>query len=194
MNYKVSEAAEKLNVSIKTLQRWDRDGVLVAHRTPTNRRYYTNEQIDNFEYVEPKKEFIPYYVVHLQDDELIDLEQYKDLQMSDTHCCAIITDKSIIGTDKNGDRIYVETLEEFIKTDMESSSHDIELDHLHIPYYEVSNTMIKMYKAGEFKLQNKDWDEDIRLLEFNAGMNLIWYYCEQIKKEYMEMQLLRGEK
>lgn len=36
--------AEKLNVSVKTLQRWDNDGLLKAYRTPTNRRYYTEEQ------------------------------------------------------------------------------------------------------------------------------------------------------
>ena len=30
--------------SVKTLQRWDRDGVLVAYRSPSNRRYYTHAQ------------------------------------------------------------------------------------------------------------------------------------------------------
>jgi transcriptional regulator with XRE-family HTH domain len=43
---KPSEVAERLNVSVKTLQRWDRDGILKAMRTPTNRRYYTEEQLD----------------------------------------------------------------------------------------------------------------------------------------------------
>lgn len=43
--YNVSKAAEKLGVSVKTLQRWDRDGKLVASRTPSNRRYYTDEQL-----------------------------------------------------------------------------------------------------------------------------------------------------
>ena len=33
----------KINRSVNTLQRWDRDGVLIAHRTLTNRRYYTLE-------------------------------------------------------------------------------------------------------------------------------------------------------
>ncbi|MGD9897354.1 MAG: MerR family transcriptional regulator, partial [Candidatus Methylacidiphilaceae bacterium] len=28
--------------SVNTLQRWDREGVLLAKRTPTNRRYYTH--------------------------------------------------------------------------------------------------------------------------------------------------------
>lgn len=30
--------------TVKTLQRWDREGVLKAHRTVTNRRYYTHDQ------------------------------------------------------------------------------------------------------------------------------------------------------
>ena len=38
-NIKPSEFAELLNVSVKTLQRWDRDKVLIAKRTPTDRRY-----------------------------------------------------------------------------------------------------------------------------------------------------------
>jgi predicted site-specific integrase-resolvase len=29
--------------SVSTLQRWDREGVLVARRSPTNRRYYTHD-------------------------------------------------------------------------------------------------------------------------------------------------------
>jgi len=33
-----------LNVSIKTLQRWDNADMLKAHRTPSNHRFYTHEQ------------------------------------------------------------------------------------------------------------------------------------------------------
>ena len=44
-NYKPKEFAELLNVSVKTLQRWDREKTLVANRTPTNRRYYTYDSI-----------------------------------------------------------------------------------------------------------------------------------------------------
>ena len=43
-NYKPKEFAELINVSVKTLQRWDREGILKAHRTPTDRRYYTYDQ------------------------------------------------------------------------------------------------------------------------------------------------------
>ena len=47
-NYKPKEFAELLNVSVKTLQRWDRDKVLIAKRTPTNRRFYTEEQLQQY--------------------------------------------------------------------------------------------------------------------------------------------------
>ena len=47
-NYKPKEFAELLNVSVKTLQRWDREKTLVANRTPTNRRYYTYDQYLQF--------------------------------------------------------------------------------------------------------------------------------------------------
>ena len=47
-NYKPKEFAELLNVSVKTLQRWDRDKVLIAKRTPTDRRFYTEEQLQQY--------------------------------------------------------------------------------------------------------------------------------------------------
>ena len=42
--YKVSQFADILNVSVKTLQRWDNECILKAFRTPTNQRYYTHGQ------------------------------------------------------------------------------------------------------------------------------------------------------
>lgn len=45
---KPKEMAQKLGVSISTLQRWDREGVLKAYRNPKNRRYYTEEQYLNY--------------------------------------------------------------------------------------------------------------------------------------------------
>ena len=47
-NYKPKDFAELLGVSVKTLQRWDREGTLKANRTPTDRRYYTYEQYLQF--------------------------------------------------------------------------------------------------------------------------------------------------
>lgn len=44
--YKVGEFAKKVGVSISTLQRWDRTDVLKSKRTPTNQRYYTDEDLN----------------------------------------------------------------------------------------------------------------------------------------------------
>jgi len=43
--YTVSEFAELVGVSVKTLQRWDREGRLVADRTVTNRRVYNDQHL-----------------------------------------------------------------------------------------------------------------------------------------------------
>lgn len=59
--YNVSEAAEKLGVSVKTLQRWDREGKLVASRTVSNRRYYTESQLA--EIMEGENNMEKYYVI-----------------------------------------------------------------------------------------------------------------------------------
>lgn len=42
--YKPNEFAKLINVSVRTLQRWDNEGILTAFRSPTNRRYYTHNQ------------------------------------------------------------------------------------------------------------------------------------------------------
>lgn len=47
-NYKPKDFGEIIGVSVKTLQRWDREGILKAYRTPTNRRYYTYDQYLKF--------------------------------------------------------------------------------------------------------------------------------------------------
>jgi len=43
--YTVSQFAKRVGVVVKTLQRWDRQGILKARRTLTNRRYYTDEEL-----------------------------------------------------------------------------------------------------------------------------------------------------
>lgn len=44
--YKPKEVSKILNVTVFTLQVWDRKGKLKAYRTPTGRRYYTEKQIN----------------------------------------------------------------------------------------------------------------------------------------------------
>ncbi|WP_157407169.1 MerR family transcriptional regulator, partial [Bacillus cereus] len=46
--YKPKEFSKMLNVSVKTLQRWDNQGVLPAYRNQKGRRYYTEEQYKEY--------------------------------------------------------------------------------------------------------------------------------------------------
>src|SRR3569832_308741 len=39
------EFAKKLGISVKTLHRWDESGKLKAKRTPSNHRYYTEDDL-----------------------------------------------------------------------------------------------------------------------------------------------------
>jgi len=43
--YSIGEFAKLINKSVKTLQRWDYDNILIAHRSPKNRRYYSEDQL-----------------------------------------------------------------------------------------------------------------------------------------------------
>lgn len=61
--YKIHEVAKKLGVTVKTLQRWDNSGVFKARRTPTNHRYYTDEDILKFQGLsidKPKRKIVAY--------------------------------------------------------------------------------------------------------------------------------------
>ncbi len=42
--YSPREFGKLIGRSVNTLQQWDRKGILKAHRSPTNRRYYTHDQ------------------------------------------------------------------------------------------------------------------------------------------------------
>ena len=55
-NYKPKDFAESLGVSVKSLQRWDRDRILKANRTPTDRRYYTYDQYLQFKGIQTEND------------------------------------------------------------------------------------------------------------------------------------------
>jgi putative resolvase len=42
--YLVGEFSKLVGKTVSTLQRWDRDGTLIAFRTPSGRRFYTHDQ------------------------------------------------------------------------------------------------------------------------------------------------------
>jgi putative resolvase len=43
--YTIAQFAQRVGVSVKTLQRWDREGRLQPSRTPGNRRVYTDDHL-----------------------------------------------------------------------------------------------------------------------------------------------------
>ena len=46
--YTPKEFADEIGVTVRTLHRWDNSDILIANRTPTNRRYYTEEQLTEY--------------------------------------------------------------------------------------------------------------------------------------------------
>ncbi|MHA8263085.1 IS607 family transposase [Lactobacillaceae bacterium Melli_B3] len=54
--YTTGQMAKKLNVSTRTLVNWDQSKKLVAHRTPTNQRFYTQQQVNEVLGIEPVNE------------------------------------------------------------------------------------------------------------------------------------------
>ena len=42
--YSPKQFGQLIGRTVNTLQKWDRKGILKAHRSPTNRRYYTHDQ------------------------------------------------------------------------------------------------------------------------------------------------------
>lgn len=47
--YSAGQFAALIGIHIKTLQKWDRDGILKPERrTPTNRRQYSQKQLEEF--------------------------------------------------------------------------------------------------------------------------------------------------
>jgi DNA-binding transcriptional MerR regulator len=46
--YKPKEFVEIINMSVRTLQRLDNEGVLIAYRKPKGRRYYTDKHYKGY--------------------------------------------------------------------------------------------------------------------------------------------------
>ena len=56
--YTTGEFAKKIGVCTRTLGRWDKSGVLVSHRTPTNRRFYTDEDLQKYQKLSQRDKYI----------------------------------------------------------------------------------------------------------------------------------------
>ena len=107
-NYKPKDFAELLGVSVKTLQRWDRENILKANRTPTDRRYYTYEQYLEFKGInsaDSDRKTVIYTRVSTNEQK-DDLKNQMEFLLNFTSSKGIIVDETIkdIGSGLNYNR------------------------------------------------------------------------------------------
>ena len=123
-NYKPKEFAKLLNVSVKTLQRWDREKTLIANRTLTNRRYYTYDQYLQFKGIGKDADFrkIVIYTRVSTRNQSDDLENQVDFMQTYANAKGLIADEIIrdYGSGLNYNRkkwnqLLVEVMENKIK-------------------------------------------------------------------------------
>ena len=123
-NYKPKEFAKLLNVSVKTLQRWDREKTLIANRTLTNRRYYTYDQYLQFKGIGKDADFrkIVIYTRVSTRNQSDDLENQVDFLQTYANAKGLIADEIIrdYGSGLNYNRkkwnqLMVEVMENKIK-------------------------------------------------------------------------------
>lgn len=94
-NYKPHEFAELLNISVKTLQRWDREGILNAFRTPTNRRYYTYEQYLEYKGITKNEKKVVIYTRVYTSNQKDDLKNQVEFLKQYANAKGIIVDEVI---------------------------------------------------------------------------------------------------
>ena len=77
--YSVGEFAELVGRSVRTIQRWDYEGILVSQRTATNRRYYTQDQYNKVMGItpDPSRKKVVCYTRVSGGDQKNDLESQK---------------------------------------------------------------------------------------------------------------------
>ncbi|WP_440328901.1 IS607 family transposase [Mitsuokella multacida] len=86
-----------MNVTVKTLQCWDREKILVANRTPTNRRYYTYDQYLQFKGIEKETDLrkVVLYARVLSRKQADDLENQVDFLQQYANAKGLIVDTII---------------------------------------------------------------------------------------------------
>ena len=124
-NYKPKDFAELLGVSVKTLQRWDREGILKANRTPTDRRYYTYDQYLKFKGIQTENDIrdIVIYARVSTRNQKDDLKNQVEFLKQFCNSKGMIVNQCIedIGSDldynrKNWNRLLEDVMENKVKT------------------------------------------------------------------------------
>lgn len=103
--FKPKDFSKLISVSVRTLQQWDRDGILKAKRTPTNRRYYTYEQYLDLLHLDKKKKTVLYARVS-SNNQKDDLENQIEFLKQFANASGVIIDEIItdVGSGLNYNR------------------------------------------------------------------------------------------
>lgn len=194
---KPKDVAKRLGVTTRTLQSWDRKGILKAKRSPTNRRFYTEDQIKHYldrDTAVSKRKQVAYARVSTygQKDDLKDqlsyIRQYVNAK-------GIILDKEIsdIGSGLNYKRPkWNKLLEEVMQG---------KIDKIYITYkdrfirfgYDWFDNLCKSHGTEIVVLNNVDTSPDKELVEdlvsiihvFSCRLYGLRKYKKKIKGEYL---------
>lgn len=93
--FKPKDFSKLISVSVRTLQQWDRDGILKAKRTPTNRRYYIYEQYLDLLHLDKKKKTVVYARVS-SNNQKDDLENQIEFLKQFANASGMIVDEIMV--------------------------------------------------------------------------------------------------
>lgn len=195
--YKPQEASQYIGRSISTLQRLDYSGKLKAHRTTTNRRYYTKDQLDTFlgKKIEAPKLQIAYARVSSYEQKP-ELKHQLDYIRNYVNAKGIILDKEISDIDSglNYKRKKWNQLMDLVEQDKVSTIYIAYKDRFIRFGYDWFDNFCKKHGCTIVVLNNPSLSPEEELTQdlltilhvFSSRSYGIRKYQKQIKKELTE--------
>lgn len=192
--YKPKEASQYIGRSISTLQRLDYSGKLKAYRTTTNRRYYTQAQLDAFLGKKPniKKLQIAYARVS-SDEQKPELKNQLDYIRNYVNAKGIILDKEIseISSGLNYKRKQWNQLMDLVEQDKVSKIYIAYKDRFIRFGFDWFNDFCQKHGCEIVVLNNPSLSPEDELIQdlltilhvFSTRNDNIRKYQKQIKKE-----------
>lgn len=167
--YRIHEMAEKLGVSIKTLQRWDNAGKLPARRTPSNQRYYTEDQYLDYMgmFVEKPHRKVVAYVRVLSRNQRDDLKHQIDFIRTFVNARGVILDECIedIGSGLNYNRLKWNELLQAVMRDEIAAIYVTHKDRFIRFGFGWFENLCKQHQTEIVVLNNEETSPDEELVE-----------------------------
>lgn len=193
--YKIHEMAEKLGVSVKTLQRWDNTGKLLARRTPSNQRYYTEDQyLDymGFDDEKPHRKVIAYARASSRDQK-DDLKNQIDFIRTFVNAKGVILDECIedIGSGLDYNRPKWNELLQAVMCDEVATIYVTYKDRFVRFGFEWFENLCKQYQTEIVVLNHEETSPDKELVEdlmsivdaFSSRLGWLRKYKNVIKED-----------